>query len=356
MSVTAMAGTIGFGPQPAKGTLPTTWYRHRATLVDLAIIDPTQEGAPEVGGLPVPSFPYKTGPMVAGGLTIQPRFEDTLGWLLYGLMGQVDSEENPGASGIYDHIFTMATDNETFVPWMGFRKHIPRKDGLATTDLGEIYKDCKILGFTLTLPNEAPLSARVDVLGREFELDDDPSAWSWDNTFEHWQSIPVACAVGGFLKIDGAELPIVAASVSFQNAPLDPRQEKIYGSPWLEDITVIQRRMQYEMTVKWVNPNLYRAVVTGAIDGTTWSAHPKTGTFEVKAVSSVDIEGEDEPYSLTIAADEVMMNQVGGITLAGNQAVMMRFSGTALESDTNYCSFLLRNQAAAYQWPAGSGS
>ena len=356
MAVTAMAGTIGFGAQPAKGTLPSTWFRHRATLVDLAIIDPTQEGAPEVGGMPVPSFPYKTGPMVAGGVTIQPRFEDTLGWLLYGLMGDVDSQESPGASGLYNHEFTMKSGDETYVPWMGFRKHIPRKDGVVGTDLGEIYKDCKVMGFTLSLPNEAPLSARIDVLGREFSLDASPSGWTWDNTFEHWESIPVACAVGGYLKMDNDEMAVVAAQVSFQNAPLDPRQEKVYGSPYLEDITVIQRRLQYEMTVKWNNPDLYQAVLTGAVDGLTWSAHPKTASFEVKAVSSMDIDGEDEPYSLIIAADEIMMNQVGGITLAGNQAIMMRFSGTALEADVNYASFTLRNKATGYTWPVGSGS
>jgi hypothetical protein len=353
MAVTAQAGTIGFGPQPAKGVLPTQWFRHRATLVDLAVIDPTQEGAPEVGGIPVPSFPYKTGPMVAGGLTLQPRFEDTLGWLLYGMMGKVTSVENPGASGIYDHLMEMLSGDETYVPWMGFRKHIPRKDGVAATDLGEIYKDCKVLGFTLSLPNDAPLAARVDVLGREFVLDADPASWVWDNTFEHWESIPVACSVGGYLKIDGAELPVVAATVGWQNMPLDPRQEKVYGDPFLEDITVIQRRMTYDMTVKWNNPDLYQQVLTGGIGNLTWSPHPKTGSFEVKAVSSVDMPTEDEPYSLIIKADEVMMSQVGGITLAGNQAIMMRFSGVALEA-TNYASFTLRNKAVSYDWPVGS--
>ena len=355
MSVTAQAGTVGFGAQPAKGTLATTWYRHRATLVDLAIIDPSQEGAPEVGGIPVPSFPYKTGPMVAGGLTLQPRFEDTLGWLLYGLMGDVTSEESPGASGIYNHAFAMLTDQETYVPWMSFRKHIPRKDNVAASDLGEIYKDCKILGFTLSLPNEAPLTARVDVLGREFTLDEDPTAWQWAAEFEHWESIPVACAVGGYLKINNEELPIVQANVGFQNVPLDPRQEKIYGSPYLEDITIIQRRMTYDMTVKWNNSDLYQDVVTGSVSGTAWSPIPKTASFEVKAVSSMDIDGETEPYSLIVTADEVMMSQQGGITLAGNQAVMMRFSGVALEA-TNYATFTLRNGTAGYTWPVGSGS
>jgi hypothetical protein len=322
-------------------------------MVDLAPVDPVNEGAPEVGGLPVPTFPYKTGPMVGGGLTIQPRFLDTLGWLLFGLMGDVASTENPGASGIYDHLFTMLSGQETYVPWMSFRKHIPRKDNVAASDLGEIYKDCKVVGFTLNLPNQEPLTARLDVVGREFTLDHDPTAWTWANDFEHWESIPVACAVGGFLNIGGTSMPIVQASVGFQNVPLDPRQERVYGDPYLEDVTIIQRRMTYDMMVKWNNPDLYADVVTGSPTGTDWTSAPKTASFSVKAVSSVDMDGETEPYSLQIDADEVMMSQVGGVTLAGNQAVMMRFTGVALEA-TNYASFSLRNKAVEYVWPVGS--
>jgi hypothetical protein len=352
MATTAQAGTVGFGPQPAMGTLATDWYRHRATLVDLAVQDPQQEGAPEVGGLPVPTFPYKTGPMVGGGLTLQPRLIDTLGWLLYGVLGDVDSDEDPGGSGIYNHVFKMASGNETYVPWMSFRKHIPRRGADAATDLGEIYKDCKVMGFTLNLPNSEPLTARVDVSGREFEFDYAPDAWTWENTFEHWESIPVACQVGGFLNIDDVEFPVVQASVGFQNVPLDPRQERVYGSPFLEDITVLQRRMVYDMTVKWNNPDLYTEIVTGASDGSEWSSAPKTASFSVKAVSSVNMPDETEQYSLQIDADEVMMSLQGGITLAANQAIMMRFTGVALESDTNFCSATLRNKIASYAWPA----
>lgn len=352
MAVTAQAGTVGFGAQPAKGVQATTWYRHRATMVDLAILDPVNEGAPEVGGLPVPTFPYKTGPQVGGGLTLQPRFEDTLGWLLYGCLGDVATDEDPNGSGIYNHVFKMLAGQETYVPWMSFRKQIPRKDNAPASDLGEIYNDCKVLGFTLQLPNQEPLTARVDVSGRTFALDTDPTLWTWDNTFEHWQSIPVACAVGGFLKIDGEEMPVVNASVGFQNVPLDPRQERVYGDPFLEDITILQRRMQYEMTVKWNNPVLYQDIVANG--GTEWSSAPKTGSFDVKAVSSVNMDGEDEPYSIRFQANEVMMSQVGGVTLAGNQAVMMRFTGTALEADTalNFCNITLRNKATGYVWPA----
>lgn len=356
MATSSQAGLVSFGPQSAKGATPSKWYRHRATMVDLGVVDETREGAPEVGGIAVPTFPYKSGPLVAGGLTIQPRFEDVFGHLLYGLLGGVSSDADLYNADVYNHTFTMGA-NSTSVPWIGFRKHIPPYGDDLSTDLGEIFKDCKITGGTLSLPNDSPLGMRLDVIGREFVLDPAPAAWTYENTLESWESVPVACAVGGYLKIDGVELPVVAAQVGWQNVPLDMRQERVYGSPFIDDVTIIQRRMSYDLTVRWNNPELYRDVLTGDINGTTWSSKPKTASFEVKAVSSVNMPGETEPYSLTIAADEVMMSQQGGITLAGNGAIMMRFSGVALDA-TNYASFTLRNKKATnlygvspYIWP-----
>lgn len=348
MSITAQAGILGFGPQVAKGTLATTWYRHRALSIDLDVQDDVREGPPEVGGIAVPTFPYKSGPIVSGGFTLQPRLEDTLGWMLYGLLGDVDT--TPAGGGVYDHVFKMSPSS-AFVPWMSFRKHIPAVDNDYATDLGQIFKDCKMVGGTLVLPNDAPVNMRADVLGREFVLADDPDAWVWANTFEHWESIPVACQTDGVITIGGDDMPVVAMNVGFTNVPLDIRQERIYGDPFLEDVTIIQRRLTYDMTVKWKNSELYRKVLTGTVNGTQWSGTPHTGAMHVKTVSSVNMPSTSERYSLTIDADEVMMTQVGGIQLAGNQSILMRFTGVGLEA-TNYANFTLHNKVASYVWPS----
>lgn len=352
MSVTAMAGIVSFGPQGAKGQVATNWYRHRAVNVDLAVLDDVQVGVPEVGGIAVPTFPYKAGVMAAGGFSLQPRLESTLGWLLYGMMGK--HTVSPVGDGSFDHAFEMAADS-TAIPWMSFRKAIPRKDGLANTDLGEIYQDGKILSAMMQLPSDAPIGMRVDALACLFSEDLDPASWTYANTFEHWESIPVGCMTGGYLKIDGQSLPIVAAQVGWQNAPLDPRNERVFASPYLEDITIIQRRLTYDITVKWNNPDLYLQMLTGSSVGTQWTGVPHTASLELKTVSSNLMPSLLNPYSLKVEADEVMMTQVGGIVLAGNQAVMMRFQGTALEA-TNYAKFTLRNKVADYGWPAPSGS
>ena len=131
---------------------------------------------------------------------------------------------------------------------------------------------------------------------------------------------------------------------------MDLRQERVDGSPYLDDITIVQRRLVYEMTVKWHNPDLYATLLTGSPTGTAWTSTPHTASFSVKTVSSTDMPLEIEPYSLTIDADEIMMSQVGGLQLAGNQSVMMRFSGVALEAN-NYASFTLRNKVSSYVWP-----
>ena len=350
MSITANSGIVSFGPQAAKGVAPTKFYRHRATMVDLAVVDQVEEGAPEVGGIPVPTFPYKSGPIVQGGMTLQPRLQDTLGWLLYGAIGDVATVQD-GTTGMFNHTFKLKASDPSFVPYMGFRKYIPPSDGTTATDFGEVFKDCKIVGFNVNLPNNGPINARVDVIGREFQSDLAPAAWVYENGFESWESIPVACATGGFIKFDGVELPVVQAGVNFVNVPLDIKQERLYGDPFIYDVTPVQRRLEFELMVKWANPDLYNKVRTGSAIGTAWTSAPSTGSFEAHTVSSVNMSGKSEPWSLGFKSDEALLSLVGGIQLASNQSIMMRFRGVALDS-AHFADVTLKNLVQDYVWPA----
>jgi hypothetical protein len=350
MSVSAQQGLVGFGPQIGKGSIATAWQRHRAVMVDLDAVDDVREGPPEVGGVAVPTFPYKAGPVVAGGMSIQPRLIDSFGWLLYGLLGYVESDHD--YEDVYSHVFSFAPSDTNFVPWMSFRKMVPKKDNNVDTDMGIFFKDCKVIGATLALPNDAPIGCRLDVIGREFYLDPDPANWTWAASMEDWESIPVACQTDGFIKIDGNELPIVQAQIGFQNVPLDLRQERIFGDPYIEDVTIVQRRLTFDIMVKWNDPTLYRKVLTGAGSGVQlWSGKPYTASLDVNTVSSTEMVGHSEKYALRVKAPECMMTQVGGIALAGAQSVMLRFAGVALDS-TPYCQFILKNNVSKYTWPS----
>lgn len=357
MAVTAQAGTFSFGGQSAKETLAATFYRHRASDIDLATISDDRLGPPEVGGVPTPTIPYRAGVMAAGGAVINPRLEDTIGWLLYGALGDttVTADENVFGTtdtGVYHHEFMFATD-AGLVPWMSFQKEIPGETG--TDDLGEQFTDCKIVNLAVALPNDGLITSRVDVLGRAIDTNfvTNPS-WSYDNTFEDYESIPIGSVIGGYLQIPtygASNLPITQANVTLTNAPLDIRQEKNFGSPYLDSVTVVGRSLTIDMILKWTDPELYRDIITGSTTGTQWTAAPYVSDLDVYVQSPNLISGQASPYQLRIQAPSVMYQVVGGVRLAGNEAVMLRVTGTALASASDYVTFHVANETTEYSWP-----
>jgi len=362
MAVTAQTGIFSFGGQAAKGTISSTFYQHRAADVDLSPISDDRLGPPEVGGLPVPTIPYRAGVVATGGAAINPRLEDTIGWLLYGALGAHTTEADKdvlgsAVTGMVAHEFTFATD-QAYIPYMSFRKEVPGHAGDGSEDLGESFVDCKIVNLTLALPNDGLITARVDVLGRTFDFTDDPS-WSYENTqMEDYESIPIGCVTGGYLKVPGysaTELPITMATVTLTNAPLDIRQEKVYGDPFIEDVTVIGRALTVDMVVKWKDPELYRDILTGSTTGTEWTPAPWVEDLDVYALTPQDMPGSAPltPWGLRVQASKVMYQVAGGIRLAGNQSVMMRVTGTAIapSGTDHYCDFLVGNASTQYTWP-----
>jgi hypothetical protein len=362
MATTAQGGILGFGPSTGKGVAVTSgkWYRHKATMIDLGVMDDQRMGPPEVGGNPFPSMPYKAGVMVGGGASISPRLKASLGWLLYGTMGS--DTVTSGSGNIKNHAFKVSSANPNLVPWMGFRKFVPSSGDAGDYAIGETYNDCKVTNFVLTLPNDGLISARVDVLGRDFLITQAPtwgvtsgSPGGWDpvdGEFEDFNSVPIGCTIGGYINVPTfGNLPVVAAQIGWQNMPLDPRNEKVYGSPFLEDVTVVSRAMTLDLTVKWRNPDLYRQILTGATSGTIWSAKPFTTAVEIVALSPDNMPTTTLPYRLKINMTSAMLAMNGGVQLAGGQAIMMRFTGTVLDvPGQDYAIFDLRNQYAAYSW------
>lgn len=358
MAVTAQAGVFSWGPQTGKGVAATVFHKHRAANIDMSALSDDRLGPPEVGGIPTPTFPYRAGIMGAGGATIFPRLKDTFGWLLHGAAGawsvQTDKDVfDATVTNFFHHTFKFAADN-AFVPWMTFRKHIP--GATTTSDLGETYVDSKIVSATFALPNSEPISARLDMLARTPGFDDDPS-WTYDNTdFEDYQSIPLACVTGGFLKIPGfsaSALPIAQGSVTIVNQPLDTRMEKVYGSPYLEDITIVGRSLSVDMIVKWTDPQLYMKILTGSTTGTEWSAASFVQDLDIYSLSGSLATGTT-PWQLRIEAEAVMYQVAGPIQLAGNGAVMMRIQGQAIApSSGDYYKIHLGNlvDGTAYTWP-----
>lgn len=357
MAVTAQTGVLSFGPQSAKGTPTTAFYRHRAADIDLSTASDDRLGPPEVGGINTPTIPYRAGVLVAGGATINPRLEDTIGWLLQGAFGawsvSTVAEDVFGTTdtGVSHHTFTFASDTG-FVPYMSFRKHIPGE--LAADVVEEIYQDCKIINLAIALPNDGLINARVDVLGR-IPGYSYTNYTEYENEMEDYQSIPIGSVVGGYLQIptfSATALPVTAANVTLTNAPLDIRQEKSFGSPYLDEVTVVGRSLTVDMVVKWKDPDLYASIITGATNETVWTAAPFVSDLDIYTLSTNNIPTRNTPYQLRVQAPEVMYQVQGGIRLAGNNAVMMRIVGTAIApSSGDYCQIDMCNEVTTYSWP-----
>lgn len=364
MAITAQNGVFGLGFQAggAKDGAVATWHRHRALNVDMSILDDNRMGPGEVGGIVTPTMPYKAGYAVGGGATIMPRFKETLGWFLLAALGEdtvVTGKDIDDASvvGLNRHTMAFKATDQAFVPYVSFRKLIPHTT--AASILGEIYKNCKILGLTIDLANEGPVSMRLDAAGTDFTLAENPT-WTWAATYEDWRSVPITCVTGGSVKFTpsgGSEktLQVISASIGLVNGPLDFRQEKIIGDPRLDGITVVDRSISFDLMVKWNDPDLYQEMLTGAAAGTTWDATPFIGEIEITTVSSADIGTAplNVPWKFRVGAPEVQLRQVGGVTLAAGQSLVMRLQGTAIEpASGNYCSFIFHNEkATAYAVP-----
>jgi hypothetical protein len=457
-TVISQSGIFGFGPQASEGVIAPNFYRHKSQDIDLAPIDDARLGPPEIGGVPVPTFPYKVGAMSAGGATIAPRMEDTFGWLLYGALGDVSTSgsgtggvsypefclprvyltssaktvtskiSNPpqattlivrawrdGASNVtgnvtihgttsgsdtseivalddrnevettktwvtitsvelpvqvnadgFDsvsigwaasdfrkHAFQFLASDAYYVPWMSFRKLIPA--GRNNVTFGEQFVDSKVIGLNFQLSTENPIVCRVDAMGKAFDFVDDPANnWTWANTYEDYTSIPIGCTPGGYIRVPSfgdQPLPITAATVGIQNGPLDPAQIRNYGDWALDDVPIITRQLVFDVTCKWYDPSLYRAIQTNSKTGLTWSPIPFVQSLAITGYAPYFPTGSVGRYGLEVLADSVMWQLNGGVRLAGNDLVTMRLTGTAIDTTGVYASFNLINKKESYVWP-----
>jgi len=279
---------------------------------------------------------------------------------LLATLGSDDIVTNAGKSlitdlavaGLIRHDFAFAS-TASFVPYMGFKKVIPHDESAKVVT--ETYTDCKIVGLTLTFPNDGPISARVDAVGCGFSTGKNLTN-TWNNAnYEDWDSAPISTVAGGYVKFAGTSLPVVGASVALVNSPLDIRMEKVYGSPQLEAVTIVGRSVSFDILVKWNDPDLYQQIVTGSAGGTAWTATPFTGAVSIlgQSVGLIGTTPLNIPYAIRVDAPNVLLQQVGGVRLGSGQSLMLRLNGTALApSSGNYVTIGIHNtHSGAYALP-----
>jgi hypothetical protein len=303
---------------------------------------------PEMGGVAVPEGAYKVGPMGTGDVTIQPRLKGAVGWLLKAATGQVETTADTPETGVSQHVFKVATTE--CLPFVTFRSHV--KGGCnGVDDLGRVIYGARILGLQFGFTVEKPLVMAATIRAMNFKFED-PSSWTYANTMENYNTLPIGVQAGSYIKIPGYSsdpLPVVQATVSIVNTPADVRYDRSYGQVGLDDISITDHVMTIDATLKWKDPALYRTILTGSASGTAWSSQVFEQDFEAVAVAPSVIGSTSTHYTIKFNASRVVWRLNGGLQPAGRDILMMRIQGTVMNNASgDYATITLLNDTTSY--------
>jgi len=360
MTVTSQAGMVGSGIQAngLKGGAVSTWYRYKANVIGLGPVVEKQVPPPEIGGTNNPTGSYVSGTYYAGRVSLTPRLEGDFGWLLLAIAGDCVSAAN--ATTGFTHRFAQSPTNPIFIPFLSFRRSIP---GVTQdTDVGDIGKDCIIQTAVFNFPQVGPLTVDMDVMGRDWLLDDAPELWAWADIAEPYTSCPMVMKGSGIrwpnvALFGGNPLPVTNARVSLNNNTTTVQEERVIGSYFPDDFATRQRTLTVEMTYKWANPDLYRFVLNGGDPAVTgFDPCIPNSDFELRIESPCDIdEGViNHPWALQFEAPNMSWN-ASPLQLSGDDILTFDVTGTAVEAATgaaeDYFAILLENTQASYPMP-----
>ena len=354
MTVAASEGIFAFGPQTAKGSVASTWYRHKASRVGVGPQQVIQQFPQEIGGGIHPTGAYKSMAFGGGQAIMNPRLENVIGWLMYATVGTVSDIADTPEAGMTRHRFTPPA-NYYDMKWLSIRRLIPGATG-ASDNLGEVLTDCRAVGMRLALSPANILTSAHTFVGRQPQLSGTGvDSWTWGNTYERYPSVPLAHQ--GSFTVGGASLPATALSVDLVNGFTGPQEEMIIGSPYPDDFILQRQIPTLTWTYKWHNPSLYQSLLCGSnveSDGVIdWSPTVHTSTVDFAITSPGNATGMSNPWRLHFYAPEVTWQAAGPPELMAGGWLALQFTGVAQEqtaADTFY--FELDNLTANYTWPS----
>lgn len=354
MTVPASEGIFSFGPQSAKGTLASTWYRHKATRVNIGPQQVVQQFPPEIGGGLHPTGAFKQMAYGAGQAMLLPRLENVIGWLMYASVGTLSTLANDPEAGMYRHTFSPPSSHSD-MKWMSVRREIPGATG-DNDNIGDILLDCRVVGMRFALAPGGILTNALTVVGREPSLSRDGiDSWAYGNTYERYPSVPLAHQ--GSIKLGGHEEAATNLVVDLVNAYTTPAEEMIIGSPHPDDYVLQQQTLTVSFTHKWNDPDLFKKILTGSKQESggkiAWDPTVYTDAFELDIRSPGNATGKSNPWRLVVSAPELSWQYAGPPELVGGGWLSIGITGVAQEQVTgDDFQFDLYNLTSAYAWPS----
>jgi len=353
---------LAFAIQAAKGSIVTngaSFHKIRVNNANLGAQQGIGRFPIEVGGTYHPGGSFKQWYAGAGNVTWAPRLESDIGYLLYMLMGSAASAGSALADGVYQTTFRPRTDFCNH-PWMTARRFIPNcTPGL---EQGEYLGDAKVSAMQLTLGAGDPAAMAMSFLSLDTGSASDASDWDTAMTanYEDTDSVilasasssPIFKAVSGIDLGDGVGVDFSVPTIGLQLVIANQfsadgiRPELVVGSQQPDDAVLLGQTATFQITYKWKDPKLYRAIYNYGHASYAWSPTIlKTQVeFEMKSPQLAGTSATQyETLKFTLARCGLECPQ--GITLMGGGFLTMIVTGQAetLQTAEEYATAVLTN-------------
>jgi hypothetical protein len=231
----------------------------------------------------------------------------------------------------------------------------------AADQVGEIVQDVRVANWVLNIPAGAPVTNRIDMLGRAIPTtvwDIDPG-WSAPTLDDDDAFLVTACTGSVQLSVTGGtpgsltEFDAAGARLTWSNNLLPPNQTRRIGSPHPKDFPVLSRAITLECTLFVDDYDLYVQTFGGAaspVVDTGWSCTPLAGDFDI-TLQSPELIGSTSTYH------QMRIRTVDGnvrwlarpIVLVPNRVVMLQMTGTVIPATTNRDVYVyMQNDHANY--------
>ncbi len=320
------------GVQSAKGT-PNATPPYQHGLLGGAIINAEVEQGvdPQTSGTRMPTVAYRES--IVPTVEFSTRMHKaSVGLYLYALLG---TKAVTGSEGAFTHVFTPGTA-------------LPYLTVAAKRDATEMQKVADVIFGEGEISWEGAKPLELSLKGQGTTLTPTFTPWvagTLDETYLDSFLVPV----GGSFKVsaagESAAAEIIAGSISINNGT-EPVMSSGARTP--SDVNVGHFEAEVSFTVRVANFNMWRQILTGAVDGTTLAC-ARYGAFEVIFKENCAADGA----SLKLEAPRVAFTTSLPDVDPGGGMVELELSGIALsavsgETVADAVKATLANAVASY--------
>lgn len=359
---------FAFALQSAKGAPETDNANFKRMRVIQAMLGSQQamdQLPQEVGGGYHSNAMYKVYVAGVGAVRALARLEGDIGYLLAGALGLPQASGASVAGPVYTTTFKPVNDYCAH-PWLTARKFIPNCTQVSDYMAEEI-SDAKVSAMSFAIGAGSPGMMDLALLAINSAFVDASSASAWPTemgAYEGTDSVVMASVTGTqalLTAIAGVDLgdgvntdfgvPTIGIQLSIANRYSGDgvRPELVVGKLGMDDLVLLGQTISFQLTYKWKNPQLYKAIYAFQGAGNAISNTPTTQPLKTPVtitLRSPRYVGTSTTYEeLSFLLNSCTLDCPQGVVLSGGSFVTMQVNGVAEIGATPdaYATITLKN-------------